>query len=602
MIFAGVILFVAGCGGGSDNNDGGGNPPPSGLPAVPVVSLTPQAVKSFRFTWNDVAGETQYRLQEDATGSSGYVQVATIAANATSFTLDNLSLLARVNARYILQACNNAGCSNSAPAYVGDVLGAIGYLKASNVGAYDEFGVPLVISGDGNTLAIGAFREDSGATGVNGSQLDESSEDSGAVYVFVRGSSGWIQQAYLKASNTGVSDYFGHAIALSDDGNILVAGAPRERSASAGVNGSQSNDSAPWSGAAYVFFRSGASWSQQAYLKASNAEWLDFFGSSVSLSGDGNRLVIGAPGEFGSATGVNGNQASNDAQASGAAYVFVRSGSMWNHEAYLKPSNTAQGDAFGVSVVISGDGNTLAVTAQNEASTATGINGDETDNSATDSGAVYVFSHSGGAWSQQAYVKASNPGVQDHFGSFSLVTGLPTLAMSEDGNTLAVGAALEDSNATGVNGDQTNDLASSSGAAYVFIRNAGIWTQEAYLKASNTNAGDFFGISVALSADGNKLTVGAMAEGSNARGLNGDQTYNASAGSGAVYVFDRSGGSWSQQTFVKASNTNAGDLFGASVAISDDGDTLAVGAVAESNNASGEYDGMSSGSGAVYLY
>src|SRR5689334_9698038 len=174
---------------------------------------------------------------------------------------------------------------------------------------------------------------------------------------------------------------------------------------------------------------------------------------------------------------------------------------------------------------------------------------------------------------QQSYIKASNTGADDQFGYL--------IAFS--GDTLVVGAPLEDSNANGVNGNQTNDNSTDSGAVYVFTRNAGVWTQQAYLKASNTNSGDQFGVSVAI--DGDTLAVGATSESSNATGVNGDQTNHLAPDSGAVYVFTRTSGVWSQQAYIKASNTDAGDQFGVSVALA--GDTLAVGAHHEDSNATG---------------
>ncbi len=146
--------------------------------------------------------------------------------------------------------------------------------------------------------------------------------------------------------------------------------------------------------------------------------------------------------------------------------------------------------------------------------------------------------------------------------------------MALSGDTLVVGAYEEDSNATGVNGEQGNNLASNAGAAYVFVRSGNTWSQQAYLKASNTGADDLFGWSVALSGD--TLVVGAWGEDSNATGVGGDQGNNLAEYAGAAYVFVRSGGLWSQQAYLKASNTGADDGFGSSVALS--GDTLVVGA------------------------
>jgi uncharacterized repeat protein (TIGR01451 family) len=165
---------------------------------------------------------------------------------------------------------------------------------------------------------VGAPYEDSNATGINGNQSDNTAGDSGAAYVFTRSGGLWSQQAYLKASNTGATDFFGQSVAVS--GDTAVVGAPQEDSNATGVNGSQ-NDNSNSSGAAYVFTRSGGVWSQQAYLKASNAGAGDFFGTSLAMSGD--TIVVSAPQEQSSSTGVNGNQGDNSLSASGAAYVFT---------------------------------------------------------------------------------------------------------------------------------------------------------------------------------------------------------------------------------------------------------------------------------------
>ena len=323
------------------------------------------------------------------------------------------------------------------------------------------------------------------------------------------------QQAYLKASNAGAHDGFGRKVAVS--GDTVVVGAWSESSSTTGVN-STPNDSASQAGAAYVFVRNGTTWSQQAYLKASNTEVRDVFGYSVAVSGD--TVVVGAYGEDSSATGVNGNQATNNAPDSGAAYVFVRSGTTWSQQAYLKASNTGAGDYFGYSVAVSGD--TVVVGAIAEASSTTGVNGDQADNSATNSsGAAYVFVRNETTWTQQAYLKASNAGV-----------GVFGYSVAVSGDTVVVGAQGESSSTTGVN-STPNDLATDAGAAYVFVRGGTNWSQQAYLKASNTGAGDYFGYAVAVSGD--TVVVGAYQEDSNTTGVNStpnDSTFN----SGAAYV------------------------------------------------------------------
>src|SRR5437773_1633567 len=219
------------------------------------------------------------------------------------------------------------------------------------------------------------------------------------------------QVAYIKASNPGEEDHFGHAIALSSDGNTLAVGTPMESSAATGINGKGENDLGDSSGAVYVYTRSGTRWAQQAYIKASNAGSDDQFGFAVTLSGDGNTLAVSAPYEDSAATGINGNQADNSMPNSGAVYVFSRTGNTWSQQAYVKASNTGEtdeGDEFGYAISLSGDGNTLAVGAIGEDSAAKGINGNQADNSANGAGAVYMFTRSGGTWAQQAYVKSSN--------------------------------------------------------------------------------------------------------------------------------------------------------------------------------------------------
>ncbi len=195
-------------------------------------------------------------------------------------------------------------------------------MKASNTEAGDYFGYSLALSGDGNTLAVGAIWEDSNATGTSGNQADNSASDSGAAYVFTRSGSTWTQQAYVKASNTEANDLFGYSVALSGDGNTLTVGAYREASNATGIGGNQTDNSAPTAGAVYVFTRGGSTWSQQAYVKASNTEVFDAFGYSVALSGDGNTLAVGAHLEDSNTTGINGNQADNAAGESGGVYVY----------------------------------------------------------------------------------------------------------------------------------------------------------------------------------------------------------------------------------------------------------------------------------------
>jgi hypothetical protein len=447
------------------------------------------------------------------------------------------------------------------------------YVKATNTDADDRFGYSLALVGD--TLLAAAPYEQSLATGVDGDQAGNTGSAVGAVYLYERSATTWAATHYLKASNSNDGDRFGWSVAATED--ALVVGAPNEQSR----DGTESDNSGNAVGAAYVFDPDVAGAPAQIdYLKASNPDDLDRFGSAVAAAP--GRILVGAPQEASNSTGVNGNGADNSHPGAGAAYLFESTAGDFTQVAYLKASNADSGtdSQFGNAVALSGD--TMAVGAWRESSGATGVGGDQSDTSQPASGAVYVFEANAAAWSQTAYVKASNAAQGDNFGA----------AVALDGDLLAVGAPGEDS------------AEQDSGAVYVFARDAGgSWTQEAFLKAQIPGMGDLFGSQVTLA--GNLLAVGAIDERSDGTGINPPDTNENAVSSGAVYLFERDGtGSWSQIAFVKPGNTDPGDRFGWSLAFA--GDTLAVGARNEQSNARG-VDGNPlsnalSGAGAVYLF
>lgn len=481
----------------------------------------------------------------------------------------------------------------------------IAYLKASNPTEDAHFGCggtltghagnTAAVSDDGNTIAVGAPHENSGAKGINGNQTDTSVYSAGAVYVFTRKGSAVTQQAYVKASNPSPSANFGSSVALSRDGNTMAVAAYYESSAASGINGNQNDRSITEAGAVYIFTRTGTTWSQQAYLKASNtgnaavgdgfAEG-DQFGYAIALSADGNTLAVGAIGEDSNAIGINGDQADNSANQSGAVYVFNRAGATWAQQAYVKSSMTRPNVLFGYSIGLNAAGDTLAV-AEFDADRG--------------KGALYVVTRSGSSWSHQARIQAANAENGDSLGY--------SLAISDDGHTLVAGAADEDCMIPGVNPspcdkDQPED--NSSGAAYVFVRTGSSWAQQAFLKSSHPSKEDWFGVRISVSGDGNTVAVSAPNEDSAAKGINGKQDDDSAAEAGAVYVFTRSGTTWAQQAYVKSSNSRAGDEFGSSIALSQDGRTLLVGARGEDGGAKGVNGNQGSTSvrdaGAAYLF
>jgi hypothetical protein len=517
-------------------------------------------------------------------------------------------------------------------------LKQLAYIKASNSEAYDHFGCgggnqghtgnSIAVSSDGNTMAIGAPFESSGAPGVNGNQNDNSVYAAGAVYVFIRQGDSWTQQAYIKASNPGQSDHFGSSVALSRDGNTMAVSAYWEASAATGVDGNQNDNSMAQAGAVYVFTRTGSAWTQQAYVKASNTgkpgEGDDFgdgdqFGFSIALSGDGSTLAVGAPTEDSAAQQINGNQRDDAAQSAGAVYVFTRTGRAWAQQAYVKTAHNEAGDLFGFSLGLSFDGNTLAAAAFDEDGGGKGINPAH-DNLSGNSGALYVFNRQNGTWNQQAYIKGSRGEMSDGFGFAT--------AISEDGNTIAVGAGDEACLTPGVDPPGCGDDAPPGrganiwvGAAYVFARTGTTWSEQAFLKANNARPYSSFGVRLALSGDGGTLAVTAALEDSAGQGVRPPMIQqflqpsylnpwregrNQAEESGAVYVFTRSGRMWTTGAFVKGSNTDAGDEFGSSVALSGNGRTMVVGAHNEDGAAKGgsvnQADNSSDDSGAAYVF
>ena len=293
-------------------------------------------------------------------------------------------------------------------------------------------------------------------------------------------------------------------------------------------------------GAVYIFTRSGSTWTEQQKLTASDAGTSDFFGSSVKLSADGNTIVVGAIGED---TSPNSNQ--------GAAYVFIKVGSTWTEQAKLLASDPASNDEFGYSVAISSNGNTVIVGAWLE---------DTSPN--TNSGAAYVFTRSGTTWTEQAKLLVSDA---EAFGW--------SVSLSADGNTALIGTPFEDTSPT-----------TAQGAAYVFTRSGSTWTEQAKLLASDLATGDNFGYSVSLSADGNTALIGASGEDTSPK-----------TNQGAVYIFTRSAGTWTQQQKLFASDAESDDSFGRAVEISANGLTLIIGAI-------GEDTPPLSNQGAIYVF
>jgi hypothetical protein len=371
-------------------------------------------------------------------------------------------------------------------------------LLAPSGASYDYFGTAVAISGD--TVVVGAPSDDDAGT------------DAGAAYVFVRSGTSWVHQQTLTSATLGNYSYFGASVAIS--GETIVVGA------SGNAN----------KGAAYVFVRSGSTWTQQQKLTASDGASNDSFGGSVGI--DGDSVVVGS------------NMDDDLGATSGSAYVFVRSGSTWTQQQKLTASDGAGDDEFGKSVAISAD--TIVVGTPKSTNNNTG--------------AAYVFVRSGSTWTQQQKLVASDPATFDYFGVSVAISG--------------------DSAIMGAYGVNYGSSPFETGAAYVFVRSGSTWTQQQKLMASNITTGNptvylnhmaQFGYSVAIDED--RAIVGSRFGRMN----------TATSGEGLAYSFTRSGSTWTEVEIIDASTAASGDQVGYSVSL--DGTTTVVGAPEDDDSA-----------------
>jgi hypothetical protein len=341
------------------------------------------------------------------------------------------------------------------------------------------------------------------------------------------------------------SDEFGRAVTLSDDATTALVGAYNDED----PNGTEA-------GSAYVFTHENGSWSQQAKLVADDGDSEDRFGWSVALSNDGTTALVGAKYD------EDPNGANEDGFGAGSAYVFTADSGSWSQQAKLVAEDGDGGDEFGESVALTGDGATALV----------GASADE-DPNGEDAGSAYVFTADGDTWSQQAKVSPDDGDSSDSFGW--------SVDLSDDGATALIGAPGDEE----YGGGQYTGV----GSAYVFTENGGSWSQDAKL-GPDGNDNQLFGRSVALSDDGSTAVVGD----------HGDEDPNGISG-GSAYVFDDSGGTWSQQAKLAPDDGDWGDRFGRSVALTGDGSTVLIGAYNDEDpNGSGE--GFLSGAGSAYEF
>jgi hypothetical protein len=321
-------------------------------------------------------------------------------------------------------------------------------------GVWSQLGTKLLPTNGNSQFGTSVALSSDGSTALIGGELD--SGQVGAAWVFVRSGSTYAVQTKLTGGGEVGPGQFGHSVSLSADGNTALIGGPDDQGASnPGVTG----------GAAWVFTRSGSTWTQQGSkispAVAPNATNQSTFGTAVSLSADGNTAFIGGPA---------------DNAGLGAVWVYTRSGVTWTPLQRLA-ANDVGTTGFGGAVDISAGGSTAVI-------------GGGDDNTAIGGGA-WVFTRSGSTWSQQGPVllPTNGTGPNAQFGS--------SVGISADGNTALIGSS-GDSNMVG--------------AAYLFTRSAGVWTEQQRLTGSGETGFGFFGTGVALADDGQTAMIGAFAD------------------------------------------------------------------------------------------
>lgn len=352
---------------------------------------------------------------------------------------------------------------------------------------------------DGDTAVVGAYREPT-----------DGFSRAGAAYVFRNdGAGNWTREARLTAIDEfgnfdgGNNDRFGQRVAI--DGDTLVVGAYFDDDA--GTN----------AGSAYVFVRTGTTWSFQQKLLASDGTDNDRFSVGMAISGD--TLFIGSPND---AYDIDGDMVEEG--FAGSVYHFTRSAGIWTEQGKLNPGDAEAGQNFGARLSLSGD--SLLISASGD------------DEVAVDAGAGYVFTKQGSNWVEEAKLTTaeSDPGDRTGFGALS-------------GDTAILGAP---------NGITTS---TTGNKAYVFVRDNGVWTQQATLTGSDPNPGNFFGPNDIF---GDIAVVGADADDENG------------VASGVAYVFKRTGTVWAETAKFFATDTKAYDWFGGGISMS--GDTILIAA------------------------
>jgi len=565
-----LSAFIINCGGARSNNG-----KPTIAPSIQPTLQSEYGVTKITFNWDKDPLITNYQLISLSSGGATGVTDEILFSNlfTSSVTLPiSVHLQNWATSQFKIRGCNSVGCIDSNIVDLRNQSSkVVGYIKAfSDLGDDDNFGYAVAISGDGNTMAVGAPNEDS-VDITNPS--DANSIDSGAVYIYQKINNSWQFKSFIKPTTISSGSQFGSALDLSDDGSVLVVGEWL------------GNSSVSSSGAAYIFELINSNWDQIKKLTPIVPQVNERFGFSIAISGNSNTIVVGAPGKHAFTP------------SKGKITVFTKVNSQWDSTGVvLAPTDSIDYDYFGNSVDINFDGTKLIAAKLSNPS-------------------FYFYdfkqlaSATSKSWIEEIIIAPINNSSNFKGGAVSMDNSGNVIAVSQIGSQVHLYKNELNSSTNIKSWNKKYTYVSAAIGAPPFSGESFSSSVIPYIGVANNG----YPTTLALSGNGKRFIVGAPYESTNQSGV--FSSFSIANGInnlvfGASYLFEENAsGQWIQKSYIKAANSGNNDFFGTSVAISNSGKTLAIGAIGESS----DYFGISTikpeidnenklNSGAVYLY